>query len=638
MFENRRDQMKTTSMLTNIQRALILALSSSLLFCFEGMTQNSPKQDSLLKVYQTQEGLERAKTLQGLFDAFKYSDEIQAEVFAKEGLELAESLKDSVLWSGSLYQMGTINKIRDQLDTSLYYFRKAIDISSKCGDEWVYNSGHLGLSDVYRLLGDYDEAIEALTIPLEKSRASEDYLTQSNVLNFMSSIYRNKGNYTIAYMKAIESIKLLEALPNQEILIADAYKSIGEIEFHRDNFEAAVLYYKKALTTYKEKEDWQFYGMTLNRIANSLVSNLNYEEAMDYTLQAAKMAKEKKFDSIYNMSQYYLGAIRLKTGDYEKAEEILSKCLTISRSSKNINRIHTTLLLLGDCATELNEFDKAEKIYNEGLLIADTIKAPRETQEFIYQRAQLYAKKGQYKKAFQDQRVFGEIKDSLEEVNSAQIIEELRIVYETEKKEQKISLQQKDIELLKAKEEISKNRQILIVFGSVILLLLAASLIYALIQKQRQDKILKDKLDASIAFKEKELTSHALHLAHKNEVLIGLKNQISLIVKEGDPHINYQRILNNIDMEFNNDDSWGQFISYFEEVHKDFSAKALKDFPTLTPNDLKLMALLKMNLSSKEIANMLNISLEGIKKARYRLRKKLKLNTEDSLQQVLLEY
>ena len=75
---------------------------------------------------------------------------------------------------------------------------------------------------------------------------------------------------------------------------------------------------------------------------------------------------------------------------------------------------------------------------------------------------------------------------------------------------------------------------------------------------------------------------------------------------------------------------------YFEEVHKDFNSNVKIKYPQVTSNELRLLALLKMNLSSKEIANILNISAEGIKKARYRLRKKLNITTEDSLQDLVI--
>lgn len=63
----------------------------------------------------------------------------------------------------------------------------------------------------------------------------------------------------------------------------------------------------------------------------------------------------------------------------------------------------------------------------------------------------------------------------------------------------------------------------------------------------------------------------------------------------------------------------------------------MRSYPEVSNNDLRLMSLLKLNLSSKEIANILNISVEGVKKARYRLRKKLNLNTEESPQELVIE-
>ena len=70
--------------------------------------------------------------------------------------------------------------------------------------------------------------------------------------------------------------------------------------------------------------------------------------------------------------------------------------------------------------------------------------------------------------------------------------------------------------------------------------------------------------------------------------------------------------------------------------HKDFNSTVKQKFPNVTNNELRLMTLLKMNLSSKEIASILNISPDGIKKARYRLRKKLNISSEESLSDLIL--
>ena len=96
------------------------------------------------------------------------------------------------------------------------------------------------------------------------------------------------------------------------------------------------------------------------------------------------------------------------------------------------------------------------------------------------------------------------------------------------------------------------------------------------------------------------------------------------------------QLIRSINFDLQDDNNWENFSRYFEEVHKDFNGNVKTKYPSVTSNELRLLALLKMNLSSKEIANILNISPEGIKKARYRLRKKLDLTTEESLQNLVL--
>ena len=95
-------------------------------------------------------------------------------------------------------------------------------------------------------------------------------------------------------------------------------------------------------------------------------------------------------------------------------------------------------------------------------------------------------------------------------------------------------------------------------------------------------------------------------------------------------------LIQTINFDLQDDNNWGNFSRYFEEVHKDFNTKAQQQFPNITSNDLRLMSLLKMNLSSKEIANILNISSDGIKKARQRLRKKMGIDSSESLEAIII--
>ena len=99
-----------------------------------------------------------------------------------------------------------------------------------------------------------------------------------------------------------------------------------------------------------------------------------------------------------------------------------------------------------------------------------------------------------------------------------------------------------------------------------------------------------------------------------------------------------QRISHTIQRDIAQEGEWDEFLQTFTAVHQSFIPSLRAEYDNLTKNELRLACLLKMNLSSKEISSMLNVSNEGVKKARYRLRKKLNLATGQNLSKFILEY
>jgi AraC family chitin signaling transcriptional activator len=92
-----------------------------------------------------------------------------------------------------------------------------------------------------------------------------------------------------------------------------------------------------------------------------------------------------------------------------------------------------------------------------------------------------------------------------------------------------------------------------------------------------------------------------------------------------------------IDKNLNNTDDWKLFEEAFNNADKDFLKHIKSIHPSLTPNDLRLCAYLRLNLTSKEIAPLLNISYRSVEVKRYRLRKKMGLPHESSLTSYILE-
>ena len=90
-------------------------------------------------------------------------------------------------------------------------------------------------------------------------------------------------------------------------------------------------------------------------------------------------------------------------------------------------------------------------------------------------------------------------------------------------------------------------------------------------------------------------------------------------------------IENIVNFELQDEDSWQQLNVYFDQVNHNFTKRMLKAFPQLTLNDIRVCILIKLNLSVKEMASLLNVSVPGIEKSKYRLKKRLNLSVEDDL-------
>lgn len=152
-------------------------------------------------------------------------------------------------------------------------------------------------------------------------------------------------------------------------------------------------------------------------------------------------------------------------------------------------------------------------------------------------------------------------------------------------------------------------------------------------------KLRNEKLRNEIQHKSKELANSTMSMIKKNEFLLDLKNSIDKQKAElGSryPDKYYNHLNQKIDDNISNKDDWQVFETNFERAHEQFFHKMKDFYPELTSSDLRLCAYLRMNLSSKEIAPLLGISVRGVENHRYRLRKKMNLQHDDSLTDKIL--
>lgn len=142
------------------------------------------------------------------------------------------------------------------------------------------------------------------------------------------------------------------------------------------------------------------------------------------------------------------------------------------------------------------------------------------------------------------------------------------------------------------------------------------------------------KLQAEVDFKNSELATSAMHLVQKSEILTSMKTELNQILKTVDNNnaaTELKKLAKALSEDEKMDKDWEHFAQHFDKVHNDFVEKLKEKHPNVTGNEIKLSAYLRMNLSTKEIAQLMNISVRGVEISRYRLRKKLEIGSGTSL-------
>lgn len=177
-----------------------------------------------------------------------------------------------------------------------------------------------------------------------------------------------------------------------------------------------------------------------------------------------------------------------------------------------------------------------------------------------------------------------------------------------------------------------------LVFGGIYFLIKRREAVFREQALQARSEILRlqnEKLASEVEAVNSKLFYSTTQMAHKNEILTQVKEEIQeLSQDEGQDARQLIRMLNR---ELEGENYWKEFNLYFNQVDKDFIQTLSSRHPALTSNDLRLCALIRLNLTTKEIASLLNISVRGVEQGRYRLKKRLELGSGANLMKYISE-
>lgn len=472
------------------------------------------------------------------------------------------------------------------------------------------------------------------------------------------------------WSRAIKYIELAEVeatkTKNSELTLAHVYVTAGKMYASKEVFDVTLKYYLKAHDIYKKNNNIEEVTKLENNLAIIYSFGKNKDKALQYFLKVYRYQKSKKdavklVKILNNIGTIYLD----KNADsslyyYQKAHLInktikdtalkiyvctnLARAYALKKDYKNADYYYNKAFSLLDKSVNnlikafvyesFTEYKLKEKRYDE--VIANAKKALELYQEDVYRYSglnlnkmlyQAYINKEDFKNAVYYFQQYNTINDSINFEEKAVNLERIKL-----EEEYKVNAQIKTL-----LEEKKRFKYFLIgltlVVGILILIILLIKYRNRNVKNQLEREKLKTKmldLNENLKAKNMVLIGKAMSEIHRtdsiNEILTDLK-QIKLKTSSKEIQQAIDIVLKRLEKSLNTD-NWKEFELSFEQVHQSFFEKLKNDYPSLTPRDRRLCALLYLDLTTKEISQITGQSFKTIENARTRLRKKFDLTNE----------
>ncbi len=473
---------------------------------------------------------------------------------------------------------------------------------------------------------------------LEKARSmTSDSYDHACIDYQLAGNYQRIGQYFNTYQLLEESMKELDKrkdyymLGNAHLLMALTYSAISEPGMAKEELDEAESSYKK--TDYP-----------LNRI--HFFRAYNSKDSKDTKRLYLKSAAEGKDDPAMTVQAY----INIASYHIEKAEpDSAYHYIKLGRDQLPLLKGNNAMM---EAILDYHQARVAilEGHYSEGIQMLAAVE--KVLQRFPDQSvlANLYKTMWEaYKSAGNDTKAF----EYLRLYNSAverQLTDLRNQKIPKAKAREAINRQKTEVERIKKESELARVRSYILLMALVILILSALGVVitmrHRVKMKRMENQSLRSQLEQEMIIKrlnqenfardiqqkDCQISSSVLLLSNKNDILHQIDDTVREFYADGKVNAEFVKRINElVGNSLKGDDEWSRFKKHFDSVHPGFFTKLKEMAPELTENDLRLCAYIRIGMRAKEIASMLQVTSASVNTHRYRLRKKLGLDKDASL-------
>jgi len=505
-------------------------------------------------------------------------------------------------------------------EKALQYSYQALEIAQINKYSTGIVRANIHIAKIYRIMTNLNLALDfALKAnDLAKSTEMKDELAESYYT--LGNIYLDLGEYEISSEHLFKCLKLVEDKDNKKG-IEQILTSIGYLFFEQNKYEKALEYFLKSLSIAREINDSSGISKGLNNIAAIYGSINEYEKVGPYLFEALKISKASGHKISEGINYVNIGVIYKGMNKHDSVYFYFKKAEAIFSDLNNIPLLASVYYNLSEYYLENDSVDKSLEYGHKAFDLGRAHKLKKVICDAADKLQKIYLANNDPENARKFQIIKYQAKDSMNLEQSLTNLSRLELQYDFEKQNHEKLIRQQKKDYIKI---------------IIIILLISIIITFSLIMVNRRVKtknvqLKNQRLEDEVEYKNKELALSVMTLLRKNEILSEISNKL-LSISNKTSQIETKNSIKEIatDLGKNTDNEiWDEFELRFKQVHGDFYEKLEVNFPNLTPNEKKICAFLRLNMSSKDISDLTGQSISAIEVARYRLRKKLKISNTD---------
>ncbi|WP_420579667.1 tetratricopeptide repeat protein [Reichenbachiella sp.] len=489
-----------------------------------------------------------------------------------------------------------------------------------------------------------DKTIEYGQQALTLARRLHDQKEEGYALLNICQGFLFNDAYDQALDYGLKSLSVREAVGEAKD-IAFTLRTLGWLYYDIGYLDHALNYHYKVLEIHQELKDNERIAYSYNSLGLIYAKKSEHEKAIDYFDKSLKLKKPFSNDVRISESLKNLGISYAAIGHLDLAEANLKKALTLIDNTKDYYDRVETLNELALVYFHRKMYDQSLTYLKEARIYIASLNVNKVLKERNYQiSAELYHQLGDHEQALTFFKAYDSIKKEILSDEKQYRLAEMRILYEAERREN-------EVRLLKQEKEAEGLRKNALFVGIILLLVIGVLIVNRLVSGMKKNKKIfeinqnlvkvqleKEEVESArlkerLEYRKKELTKMGLFISQRNETYQLLANSLKKFdfLDRADADQKIKSLISEFESRLKINEDIDGFYSDVEQLHDDFFFRLKEKFPNLTDNDMRLAAQLRLNLSSKEISSLNNISVKSVEISRYRLRKKLELDPDDIL-------